>query len=199
MHRGSNVLVVVDAGHGPRRDTDFDNAILAFRPTPAQVGPPPIPGVLVDNQPYNLGGITQPPTDLVALAQDRRWQSIDTIRTTKSALGTGLLAGGGVMAVKGLGEGRSRMQSDLIIAGSLAAAGLFLKATSQADVREWGVLPRATYILPLTLTPGTHTVTISLSDGSTQTWTNLQAPAQGESTLYLRLHRFSGYAYPAYR
>lgn len=194
LNRRSNVLLVIDAGYGPRRETEFDNAILAFRPTPSEAGPMPVPFVTVDGQPYNLSGLTQPPVDLLAIAQDRRWQSIDTIRTTKSAIGTGLLAGGGVMGIKGAMEHGGRQSTDLIVAAGLAATGLALKATSQADVREWGMLPRTTYVLPLIIPPGNHTVTMQLSDGSQQTWTNLVAPPEGqkEATYYLRMQRFMG-------
>ena len=42
-----------------------------------------------------------------------------------------------------------RQRDDLIVAGALIGAGLLLKATSQADMRQWEMLPRTTFVLPL--------------------------------------------------
>jgi hypothetical protein len=123
--------------------------------------------------------------DLLALAQDRKWQSIDTIRTIKSALGTGLIAAG---AYEGL-----RQHSDPEASIALLAAGLLLKATSQADIRQWEMLPRTTFVLPLHLPPGTHEITVSFpgAAGVRQTWQNLPVPAEGEVTYYWRMQRWS--------
>ena len=89
-----------------------------------------------------------PLVDLIALAQDRRWESIDTIRVVKSAIGSGLIAGGAYEL------GTAHHQTDAEIGLGLLAAGLLLKATSQADVRTWELLPRSTYVIPLSVPPG---------------------------------------------
>ena len=192
LHRRSNVLLVVDYGYGPRRNTDFDGSILAFFPTPSQAGPLPTPRLLVNGQPYDLRGAAAPPTDLLALAQDRKWQSIDTIRATKSVIGTGLIGAGAIMGVKGVNETGSRQRTDLAVAASLLAAGLILKATSQADIREWGILPRTTYILPLNLPPGSHNLTIDMGNGTQQSLLGLPAfELPNERTFYIRMQRFS--------
>jgi hypothetical protein len=187
LHRRSNVLLVVDYGVGPQRNTEFDGSILTFYPTPEQAGPIPSPQVLVNGQPYDFRGANVAPVDLLALAQQRRWQSIDTIRATKSAVGTGLIGAGAVMGVRGSEASGSRQRTDLIVAGSLLAAGLLLKATSQADIREWGTLPRTTFVLPMNLAAGQHTIRIEFPDGSSHTLSQLPAfELPDERTYYVR-------------
>lgn len=190
-HRNANVLLVVDYGYGPRRATRFDGSVLVFEPSPEMVGPPPMPTVRIGNAVYPLGEAAQAPVDLLALAQDRRWQSTDTIRAAKSAVGTGMLIGSAVMANQGLNSSGSRQRTDLMVAAGLLAGGLLLKATSQTDPREWGLLPRTTYVLPLSLHPGTHDITVEFPDGTRQTWLGVAAPAPpDEQIVYIRMHRY---------
>src|SRR5205085_6419867 len=73
-------------------------------------------------------------------------------------------------------------------------AGLLLKATSQADVRQWELLPRTTFVLPMRVPPGTHEVTVDFPDigGSLrQTWRGIVAPTDGEAAYYIRMNRGS--------
>jgi tetratricopeptide (TPR) repeat protein len=181
----SNVLLVVDFGYGPQKVRQSDGDIVGFGPKPYQAGPIPPPQVLVDGRHQALDGLARPTVDLLALAQQRKWQSIDTIRTIKSALGTGLIAAG---AYEGL-----RRHSDPEASIALLAAGLLLKATSQADIRQWEMLPRTTFLLPLHLPPGTHEITVSFpgAAGVRQTWQNLPVPPEGEVTYYFRMQRWS--------
>lgn len=184
MNAKSNVLLVVDFGYGPVKRKNVDGAIIGIGPTPAEAGAIPLPMVVVDGNTLNLDQISRPPVDLLDLAQDRRWQSIDTIRIVKSALGTGLIAAG---AYEGL-----RRNADPGLAVGLIAAGVVLKATSQADVRRWEMLPRTTFILPLSLPPGTHDVTINFPSavGMSQIWHGIVAPPSGEATYYFRVQRY---------
>ena len=46
----SNLLLVIDYGWGPHLQNNFDGAIVGFRPLPSEVGPPPIPRVLIDGR-----------------------------------------------------------------------------------------------------------------------------------------------------
>jgi tetratricopeptide (TPR) repeat protein len=183
----SNLLLVIDYGWGPHLQTNFDGAIVGFRPLPSEVGPPPIPRVFVDGQVADTNATALPLVDLIALAQDRRWESIDTIRVVKSAIGSGLIAGGAYEL------GTARRQTDAEVGLGLLAAGLLLKATSQADVRTWELLPRSTYVIPLSVPPGAHDVTIDFPYmGSTrQLWHGLIVPPHGEATYYFRMQRFS--------
>ncbi len=183
---------MVDFGHGPQKEKTFDGAVVGLAPTPRQAGPIPLPRVHVDGKYYELGGLDRAPVDLLALAQERQWQSIDTIRAVKSAVGTGLIAGG---AYEGL-----RRKHDYGAAAALIGAGLLLKATSQADVRVWETLPRTSFILPLRLKPGTHDITISFpQENYTQSWRNVIVPEQGEVTQYIRMTRMTNgeYEFPA--
>jgi tetratricopeptide (TPR) repeat protein len=181
----SNVLLVIDYGHGPLKARNIDGAFVGYGPTPREEGPVPPPAVLVDGRPVDtaVGG---PPVDLLALAQDRKWQSIDTIRAVKSVLGTGLIAGGAGYAL-------ADRHANPYVALGLIAGGLALKATSQADLRQWEMLPRTTFVIPLTLPPGKHDVTVEFPNvpGLRQDWHGIEVPAQGEATYYFRTERYN--------
>ncbi len=136
MNRDANLLLIVEWGQGPRKVANGDGAFVGFAPRPREAGPIYLPRVIVDGASYDTESFAIPPVDLLALAQDRRWQSIDTIRAVKSIAGTGLIAAG---AVEGLTSNR---QSNQELGLALIAGGLLLKATSQADLRQWEMLPR---------------------------------------------------------
>ena len=182
----ANVLVVIDFGEGPRKATDPNGYVTGFVPAPQQVGPVPLPQLFVDGRYADAGGGNAPLVDLLALAQDARWQTIDTIRTVKSALGTGLIAGG---AVTGL---TARNGTQGYVGLGLLAAGLVLKATSQADLRVWDTLPRSTFAVALAVPPGRHDllVTFPTSGGQRQLWRGIVVPQAGEATYYVRMQRY---------
>jgi hypothetical protein len=186
----SNFLLVLDYGYGPRKETDFDGAIVGYGPKPQEAGPIPMPLVYVDGRVWPTNDVARPTVDTLALAQDRVWQSIDTIRTVKSAIGTGLIAAGAVEGVRGgLGHG-SAQRRDLIASAALVGAGLLLKATSQADTRVWELLPRATFVVPMRLEPGTHDIRVQFAGGASQTWRDVAVPSPGsgeELTFYMRM------------
>jgi tetratricopeptide (TPR) repeat protein len=189
----SNVLIIADFGHGPKKYTSSDGSIVGLGPTPQEVGPVPPPQVIVDGKPYNLQGTNRPPVDLLALAQDRKWQSIDTIRAVKSAVGSGLIAAGAIDNAYNNSydhHHHDNTGTDLALIG----AGLLLKASSQADVRQWEMLPRTSFVLPLHLSPGKHDVTVQFPQpGMFETWRGIEAPEKGEATYYYRVqHRNNG-------
>lgn len=181
----SNVLLVVDYGHGPRKTTTWDTALVGFTPKPHEAGPIPSMDVIVNGRRIDHGRLATPLVDLLALAQDRRWQSIDTIRAAKSAVGTGLMAAGAYQGLKKDPEYKS--------AAVLLLAGAMLKASSRADVRHWELLPRTTFLVPLALPPGKHDVTVRFPAwmGLSQTWRGIVAPEQGEATYYIRMQRWN--------
>ncbi|CAN5447430.1 hypothetical protein BH10PLA1_BH10PLA1_00340 [soil metagenome] len=183
----SNVLLVIDFGYGPRKITDGDGSIVGLGPTPQQAGPIPRPMITLNNGRVDLGGLAQPPVDLLRLAQDRTWQSIDTIRVVKSAVGTGLIAAGAYEA------SRSRNAGNIEAGVAMAAVGLLLKATSQADVRQWEMLPRTVFILPLRIKPGTYEMSVGFPEvpGLSQTWRNVPIPDGVESTFYFRTQPYN--------
>ena len=182
----SNLLLVVDFGHGPQKIANSDGSLVGLGPAPAQVGPIPLPAVIVDGAMVDLRGINRPPVDLLALAQDRRWEDIDTIRAVKSGLGTGLMAAG-------VADAALRRRPDPATSLGLIAGGLLLKATSQADLRQWEMLPRTVFVLPLRVPPGTHDVTIEFPGlpGFRQQWRGLTVPETAEATYYMHIERFS--------
>ncbi|HEV8292643.1 MAG TPA: tetratricopeptide repeat protein, partial [Tepidisphaeraceae bacterium] len=180
----SNVLLIVDDGQGPQKVLEGDNSVVAFEPHPMQVGPVPRPMIRVNGQLLHVNGVGPPPIDLLELAQDRRWQSIDTIRVFKSVLGTGLMAAG---AYQG-----SKERPDPGSAAALLLGGALLKATATGDVRHWEMLPRSVFIVPLYLPPGRHNVAVSFNDGTGQTWRGIVAPDHGEAAYYIRTSRWGG-------
>ena len=182
----SNILLVVDFGRGPEKVTSQDGALAGFKPTPEEEGPIPMPVVFVDGQQVELHGADRAPVDLLGLAQDKRWESIDTIRAVKSALGTGLIVAGAAYA-------EADERANPVVALGLILSGLLLKASSQADVRQWEMLPRTTFIIPLTLTAGKHDVTIDFpaAAGIRQEWHGLDVPGDGEATYYFRMLRYA--------
>jgi tetratricopeptide (TPR) repeat protein len=180
----ANVVLVVDFGQGVEKRLGADNSIMIMVPDPQQAPPVPAAAVSVDGKPIDLRGQNQPPIDLVALAHQRRWQSIDTIRVVKSAVGTGLMAASAYSAYEGHRD----------TALGLAAAGLLLKATSTADLRHWEMLPRTTFILPLELPPGPHNVTVNVG-GIQQTWRGIVAPEKADNAYYMRLQPMANAVY----
>ncbi len=181
----ANVLLVIDFGYGPAKARNYDGAVVGFRPTPQEQGPILDPVIVVDGRATDTRDIARPPIDLLALAQDRRWQSIDTIRAVKTTLGTGLIAAG---AYEGF-----RRNSDPALALGLIAGGALLKATSIADIRQWEMLPRTTFVIPLSLPPGVHDLLIDFPNapGVRQEWHGLIAPKKGEATYYFRIQRYN--------
>lgn len=187
----TNVLLVVEYGYGPRKREDFDGGTtMAFAPTPQTAGRIPPPRVRVNGRDVALNGTDRPTIDTVAMAQDRRWQSIDTIRVTKSVVGTGLLVGGAGYGLYRLNEGRMRAE-DAAIVGGLVAVGALLRASSNADLRQWEMAPRTVFLLPIALPPGTHDVTVDFpAVGIGQTWRGLVVPERGDATYYFRMNRW---------
>ncbi len=180
----SNVLLIVDYGQGPAKVLEYDNSVVGFVPHPSQVGPVPRPVVRVNGQVVHVNGVGSAPVDLLEMAQDRRWQSIDTIRVIKSVVGTGLMAAGASQGTK--------ERPDAGSAAALLIGGALLKATATGDVRHWEMLPRSVFIVPLYLPVGRHNVTVSFGDGSGQTWRGIVAPGEGEAAYYLRAGRWGG-------
>src|SRR4051812_5642301 len=118
----SNVLLIVDYGQGPQKVLQGDNSVVAFAPHPTQVGPVPKPTIRVNGQVLHINGVGPAPIDLLEMAQDRRWQSIDTIRVIKSVIGTGLMVAGAYQGTK--------EHPDPGSAAALLIGGALLKATA---------------------------------------------------------------------
>lgn len=183
-NQSANLLLVVDWAYGPQKRTKGDGSFVGFSPTPWQAGPIRIPHVYVDEMEIPSEPLIRAPVDLLRMAQDRKWQSIDTIRVLKSLAGTGLMAAG-------IAESFSNSRSNQELGAALFLGGLLLKLTSQADVRYWEMLPRTTFVIPLRVSPGPHDVTVSFGEGTRQTWRGLIAPDNGDNTYYMRMGMWS--------
>ena len=189
---GVNTLIFVDDGHGPNKAAKgWYNEQSVFGPTPAEVGPIPQVTAFADGHAITSPQILYSTVDTLAMAQERRWQDIDTLRETKAVVGTGAMAAGtGMMAY-----GASNDNSGLAWAGlGTTLLGAALAASSQADTRSWGMLPRTVYIIPVDVTPGPHVFTVQSGDGSQSAPLETTIPAYDpahprDNIFYFRLIR----------
>ncbi len=180
----TNTLIFVDYGYGPRRrNRGWYGEQTVFTPTPYQAGPVPMAQAWKNGQP--IQGIAQSNmVDTLALAQDKRWLTMDTIRETKAVVGTGLMAGGLLVANNGVNQN----SAGTALAGlGVAALGAALAASSHADVRYWEMLPRAVYVIPTALPPGSNTLRVSIGGVSTAPFTVTIAPHSTCNVFYVRL------------
>jgi tetratricopeptide (TPR) repeat protein len=193
----SNLLLVVEFGRGPRKIRDSDGSLVGFAPTPEEAGRIPSPRVSIDGETVDTYPFREAPIDLLQMAQERRWQDIDTIRAIKSVVGTGLIVGGAVEGARGVTGSGGRGRTDLIVGASLLAAGLLMKASSQADTRYWEMLPRTVFLLPLRVTPGRHDVVVEFPRAGLLRTTvrGIEVPSQGEATYDVRVLRQGGGEY----
>ena len=185
----NNVLLYVEFGFGPRKTEEgMDGNALGFFPTPRDIGPPPPMQVTVDRAPRDVSGIARPLFDSIVMAQDRRWQKLDTIRKTKSYLGTGLMVAGAGATI----YGSDRRDGGTAAVGlGMLAVGALLKASAAADVRSWEMVPRCAYVIPMHIDAGKHDITVAFPGGLNQTWRGLDVPASGETTFYYRMLRWT--------
>ena len=180
----TNALIFVDYGQGPRRaGKGWYNEESAFGPTPAEAGPIPVANLMIDGQP--VPAMQTAMLDTLAMAQDQKWQDIDTIRKVKAAIGTGAMAAGSGMAAYGANRGDSRM----MLAGlGVALAGAAIAASSQADLRYWEMLPRTVYVIPATIAPGEHQLQVQAGASVTVPFSATIRPGtEGDSVFYVRL------------
>lgn len=183
INEQANVLLVIDWGHGPRKMAAGDGSFIGIRPTPQEAGPIYQPVIYVDGAAQATNELSRPSVDLLALAQDRRWQSIDTIRVVKSIVGESAMAVGAYELTR---RGRGNQEAGAI----LLLSGLLLKASSSPDLRHWEMLPRTVFLVPLKLTPGSHDITVEFAGGNRQTWRNVPAPDRGDNTYFFHLSRY---------
>jgi len=159
----TNTLIFVDYGFGPQRRAEgWYGEQSVFGPAPWQAGPIP-PAYVWDNDRY-LNVVAPGMVDTLALAQDKRWLTMDTVRETKAIVGTGLMAGGAGAAL----YGANHNNGTVALAGLGAIlAGAALAASSQADVRYWEMLPRTVYAIPVALEPGDNSFQVVVGNRST--------------------------------
>jgi len=185
---GVNALIFVDAGTGPHKEgKGWYNEESAFGPDPAHAGPVPAISATVDGRPITAKQ-NYSTVDTLALAQERSWQDIDTVKKVKAVAGTGLMVGGTGLAA----YGAERRDNGLVAAGiGTALLGAALSASSQSDVRYWDMLPRNVYVIPASLPPGQHQIQVQVGgSGSGVLTTTVAPPAPGTpdgNVFYFRL------------
>jgi tetratricopeptide (TPR) repeat protein len=189
MNPSTNTLLFIDAGEGPQKAAKgWYNEESVFGPTPAQAGPVPPVIAMIDGKQFNDPRTNYSTVDTLAMAQERRWQDIDTLKKAKAVVGTGMMAAGtGVAAY-----GADRRDTGTALAGlGVALAGAALAASSQSDVRSWNMLPRNVYIIPATLTPGMHEISVQVGvsqSGVLQAMIKPQQPGiKSDNIFYFRL------------
>jgi tetratricopeptide (TPR) repeat protein len=183
LQPATNVFLFIDYGQGPREGPKgWYNEESVFGPSPAEAGPIPSIYVSVDGNQLAMQAANAT-CDTLAMAQDRHWQDIDTIRKTKAVIGTGLMAGGAGAAA----YGADNRNGTVALAGlGAVAVGALLAASSQADIRYWEMLPRTVYVIPATLPAGQHNLIVS-AGGSMLEPTIITVAPQGDTIVYLRL------------
>lgn len=174
-----NVLVVAGVGKGPRR-VQAGNERQEVRFVPTMYEERAIE-VLVDGLP---AGTSRMATDLYHQAVTRGEKVIDRIREGKAVFKTGTRAAGWLLLYEG-----ARVDD-----GTLALVGAALLVVSalmrpEADTRHWSALPGEVHVLPLSIAPGPHRLTVRVlgRDGAPmpgwERFFDVHVPP-GEGTLY---------------
>jgi tetratricopeptide (TPR) repeat protein len=189
---GVNALIFVDAGEGPQKDAKgWYNEESVFGPTPQEAGPIPAPVALLDGRPVTRQNINYSTVDTLAMAQDRRWMDIDTVKKVKAVIGTGMIAGGTAVAAHGAANDNKK---ETAIGAGVALAGILLAASSQSDTRYWELLPRTVYVIPLTLSAGQHEVVVQAGGARSAPVQMVYTPPRAgagpqDAIFYFRLQR----------
>lgn len=151
----ANTVVFVDAGSGPSKQRYGDDGVLTrFAGGGGAVGSLAIS--VNNNAPSNAALAC----DVQTMASDHRWNNLEDVRQFKSLLGTGLIAGGVIVA--GTSDNRSsegRRNAQLATGLAMVLAGLAVKATAQADIRHCEVMP-ASILVGATTIDGSATLGI---------------------------------------
>ncbi|HLP85546.1 MAG TPA: hypothetical protein VK157_14450 [Phycisphaerales bacterium] len=163
-----NTLLIIDAGRGPAKvATGNDGAIAEWKArTPSDDRRVQ---VSVNGESAGAFPLAQ---DINAMARSHRWRNLEDVRTIKSAIGDGLIIGGGAVL---LGSDSKNNDAKWVGAG-LIALGALLKAGSVADTRHAELLPQRVYVVPLTLGEGSHTLRIGIEGSSRAGLTLVNVP-----------------------
>lgn len=178
----NNVLVVADIGIGPRRvAAGRDGSEVRFIS-------PDYPDAAIEILEGGRSlGVSRLATDLYFQAITRGDKVIDRIRRGKAIFKQGAEAAGYYMLLRGA----NRDDAGTAIAG---AALLLLGAltNAEADTRFWTQLPAEIHVLPLSLPPGPHRITVRvLGPGGSRlgNWQRdfpVDVPADGDTLYYFR-------------
>lgn len=143
-----NTIVVVADGFGPRKiATGPGGALSRYQPIDALQAPARL---YLNGQPRAELPMV---TDLNQMALDHRWNNLEDVRIAKSVIGDLALLGGGITLIEGA---RRRDGTLAIIGAGVLAAGVFMKATAQANTDYCDVFPQRLYVAAIDVTrPGT--------------------------------------------
>lgn len=179
-----NGLIFVDYGRGPiRRPAGMYGEQTVFTPAPWQVGPPPPLAVWDMNR--QIPGLSRSAmVDTLALAQEKRWLTMDTIREAKAVIGTGLMVGGFAAS----SYGSYHRDQTLALAGLGASLlGAAIAASSQADTRYWQMLPRCVYVAPIHLRRGPNVIRVEAGGQISAPISIRYTPSPKFRVFYVRL------------
>jgi len=150
-----NTVVFVDTGTGPSKQRYGDDGVLTrFAGGGGAVGSL---AISINNSAPSNAALA---CDVQTMANDHRWNNLEDVRQFKSLLGTGLIAGGVIVA--GTSDNRSsegRRNAQLATGLAMVLAGLAVKATAQADIRHCEVMP-ASILVGATTIDGSATLGI---------------------------------------
>lgn len=187
VHARSNALLILDWGTGPEKVPQGSGVIFAT----AQTSMLPVPRVTVDGAPIEVGDLAVPTIDTHVMALQRRWQTIDTYRAIREVTGTGMMVGGVVVLDQGL---KRDHEETALLGAALIGLGALLNASSAPDTRQWEMVPRTIYLVPLELEPGEHDIAVRLPDDYgfgelVHEFRNVRVEPGRETALYARLLR----------
>ena len=187
LHADSNALLILEWGLGPQKVPQGSGMIFATASGPLL----PQPRVIIDGQPQAVADLTVPTIDTHVMALQRRWQTVDTYRAIREVTGAGMMVGGAVVLDQGL---RKDDGETALIGAALIGLGALLNASSAPDTRQWEMIPRTVYLVPLYLEPGVHDITVTIPDEGgfgelVHEFRNVTVAPDRETALYARLLR----------
>lgn len=150
---GANVLVVLEAGFGPRKVPGGANGSTPVfqRASYVTAGAE----VAADGRPL---GRTVRATDIHNQAVTRGRKTLDTVNEVKGAVKDASVIGGAIVL------DRADNAHERAVGLGLLAAGLLLP--SEADVRHWDTLPGEIHVFAAKLPPGAHRLRVVPVDAS---------------------------------
>ncbi len=187
LHEASNVLLILEWGVGPEKVPQGSGLVFASAGSVML----PVPHVSVNGQAAAVSDLAVPTIDTHAMARQRRWQTTDTFRAIREVTGTGAMIGGVVVLDQGL---KRDHEETALLGAALIGLGALLNASSTPDLRQWEMVPRTVYLVPLSLEPGTHDITVRIPDSAgygeiVHEFRNVPVEPYGETALWARLLR----------
>lgn len=179
----ANAVVFIDTGIGPSKQRYGDDGVLTR--FAGQQGASSTLDVDVDRSSSSAAALA---CDVATMAADHRWNSLEDVRQFKSLLGTGLIAGGVVVAATSDNRSSEGRRNAQLLAGlGMVLGGLALKATAQADIRHCEVMPASILVAAVHM-PDVATLSIH-GPGVGMELPDVRGPSAGDAlrVVYVRL------------